>query len=460
MNVVRGRSAARESILRISPRKLTLLPLVAATYFMVSGGPFGIEEIVEKSGYMGTLLILVITPLLWSLPTALMVSELASAIPDEGGFYIWVKRSMGPFWGYQETWLSLVGSFFDMAIYPTLFVAYLGRLVPGVDQGHWKTILGLAMIAICTIWNICGTRAVGEGSIYLGFLLLSPFAVLVVFAFLHRSPAGVSHAALWHADILGGILIAMWNFMGWDNVSTIGGEVDRPQRTYPLAMACAVALVVIAYLIPVAAVSITGINPNSWTDGGWVDLGRTLGGAGLATALALAGVVGAFGSFNSLMLSLTRLPMVMSADGYLPKVFARRHPRTGVPWVAIITCAIGWAFCFQLGFEPLVILDVLLTGLSILLEFWALVALRIREPELERPYRVPGGLAGAFLIGLGPLALIVVTIVRNRSENAWGLNALTLGFWLVAAGPILYLVSWIYHRGRGHGRPAVWGGKR
>ncbi len=460
MNAVRGRSAARESSPLPSFRKLTLLPLVAATYFMVSGGPFGIEEIVEKSGYMGTLLILVITPLLWSLPTALMVSELASAIPDEGGFYIWVKRAMGPFWGYQETWLSLVGSFFDMAIYPTLFVAYLGRLLPGVDQGHWKTILGLAMIAICTIWNICGTRAVGEGSIYLGFLLLSPFAVLVLFAFLHRSPAGVSHAALWHADILGGILIAMWNFMGWDNVSTIGGEVDRPQRTYPLAMASAVALVVLAYLIPVAAVSITGINPNSWTDGGWVDLGRTLGGAGLATALALAGVVGAFGSFNSLMLSLTRLPLVMSADGYLPKVFARRHPRTGVPWVAIVTCAIGWAFCFQLGFEPLVILDVLLTGLSILLEFWALVALRIREPELDRPYRVPGGLAGAFLIGLGPLALIVVTIVRNRSESAWGLNALTLGFWLVAAGPIFYLVSWIYHRGRGNGRTAVWGGER
>ncbi len=458
MNWIRGRSAARESTSLLSPRKLTLLPLVAATYFMVSGGPFGIEEIVAKSGYIGTLLILVITPLLWSLPTALMVSELASAIPDEGGFYIWVKRAMGPFWGYQETWLSLAGSFFDMAIYPTLFVAYLGRLVPGVDSGHWKTLLGLAMIAICTIWNICGTRAVGEGSVLLAIVLLSPFAVLIVFAFLHRSPAGVSHAALWHADILGGILIAMWNFMGWDNVSTIGGEVDRPQRTYPLAMACAVALVVLAYLAPVAAVAFTGINPNTWADGGWVDLGRTLVGVGLATALAFAGVVGAFGSFNSLMLSLTRLPLVMSADGYLPRVFARRHPRTGVPWVAIVSCAIGWAFCFQLGFEPLVILDVFLTGLSILLEFWALVALRIREPELVRPYRIPGGLAGAFLVGIGPLALMVLAVVRNHSERAWGINALTLGFWLVAAGPIFYLLSWIYQRRSGSGGPAVSGG--
>jgi len=380
----------------------------------------------------------------------LMVSELASAIPEEGGFYVWVKRAMGPFWGYQETWLSLAGSFFDMAIYPTLFVAYLGRLLPAVSEGHWRTILGLAMIAACTIWNICGTRAVGEGSVLLGFFLLSPFVVLIVFALLQRSHSGVSHAALWHADILGGILIAMWNLMGWDNVSTIGGEVDRPQRTYPLAMAFAVALVVLAYLLPVGAVAFTGIDPNSWTEGGWVDLGRTLGGVGLATTLAVAGVLGAFGSFNSLMLSLTRLPLVMSADGYLPKVFERRHPRTGVPWVAIVVCAIGWGFCFQLGFEPLVILDVLLTGLSILLEFWALVALRIREPGLERPYRVPGGLVGAILIGLGPLALMILAIVRNHSEKAWGINALSLGCVLVAAGPILYFLTRIFQRRNGN----------
>ncbi len=89
------------------------------------------------------------------------------------------------------------------------------------------------------------------------------------------------------------------------------------------------------------------------------------------------------------MLSYTRLPLVMSEDGYLPPVF-KRLGREGAPWVAIVACAILWAICFPLGFERNVILDVLLTGLSILLEFWALVALRIREPELARPFRVPG----------------------------------------------------------------------
>src|SRR4029077_3891166 len=85
-------------------RKMTVLPMIAATYFMVAGGPYGLEDIVQKTGYRATLLILLVTPLIWSIPTAMMVSELATAIPDEGGFYVWVRRGMGHFMGYQETW--------------------------------------------------------------------------------------------------------------------------------------------------------------------------------------------------------------------------------------------------------------------------------------------------------------------------------------------------------------------
>src|SRR5262245_58436667 len=88
-------------------RKLTLLSLAAATYFMVSGGPYGMEELVQDAGYKLAVVILFVTPLIWSLPTGLMVGELAAALPAEGGFYVWVRRAMGPFWGFQEAWLSL-----------------------------------------------------------------------------------------------------------------------------------------------------------------------------------------------------------------------------------------------------------------------------------------------------------------------------------------------------------------
>src|SRR6202008_3968444 len=112
-------------------------------------------------------------------------------------------------------------------------------------------------------------------------------------------------------------------------------------------------------------------------------------------AIALAGIIGAIGSFSALMLSFTRLPLVMAEDGYLPRIVTRQNSRTGAPLVAILACAILWAVCYPLGFEKNLVLDVLLTGLSILLEFWALVALRIREPNLSRPFPVPGGTAGA-----------------------------------------------------------------
>ena len=137
-------------------RKLTLLPLIAATYFCVAGGPFGLEDIISKAGYAGAILILFITPMIWSLPAALMASELASAIPEDGGYYVWVRRAMGRFWGFQEGWLSLVGSIFDMAIYPTLFVEYLGHFSHAATAGHRGLAIGIALVAVSALWNLFG----------------------------------------------------------------------------------------------------------------------------------------------------------------------------------------------------------------------------------------------------------------------------------------------------------------
>jgi amino acid transporter len=421
--------------------KISVVPMITATYFMVAGGPYGLEDIVQKTGYAATLLILVITPLLWSLPTAMMVSELATAIPEEGGFYIWVRRGMGRFWGFQETWLTLAGSVFEMALYPNLFISYIGHFAPALVAGHRGLILGLAMISICTAWNVLGVRSVGEGSVWMNVALLAPFVALAVLAVGSGRIGSATPVPLRHADLLGGVLIAMWNYMGWDNLSTIAGEVDAPQRTYSRAMFGAVALVIVSYLIPMGAVARTGIDSNRWTTGGWVDMGQIIGGGTLAVAIAVAGVVGAVGSFGALMLSFTRLPLVMAEDGYLPRAFARRSPRTGAPIVSILVCAIFWAICFPLGFERSLILDVLLTGLSILLEFWALVALRIREPELARPFRVPGGIAGTVAVGVPPLALMIAAIARNRTEFVGSTSELAVGISVVVAGVVLYLLS-------------------
>jgi len=404
---------------------------------MVAGGPYGLEEVVASCGYDRAMLLLAALPLVWALPVTLMIAELASALPQDGGYYVWVERAFGPFWGFQEAWLSLAASVFDMALYPTLFALYVQRLSPALAGERNALALGLAVIALCTAWNVLGARPVGEASIASTALMLLPFAALVAVGV--GRPSAARPAAV-PGNVLAGVLVAMWNYMGWDNASTVAGEVERPRRAYPAAMAGALGLVVLTYLVPVAATARTGIDPSSWTTGAWADVGRALGGSALALAVVAGGAVGAFGMFNALVLSYSRVPAALADDGLLPKAFARRTA-AGAPIVSIAVCAAAWAVCLALGFDRLIELDVLLYGGSLALEFAALAALRIREPSLPRPFRVPGGTAGAIAVGIGPVALLAIAFAQNAGERVGPVPSLVLAAAIVAAGPVLYRAS-------------------
>jgi amino acid transporter len=423
--------------------KLTLWPLVAATFFMVSGGTYGTEDIVHGAGYGLAILILFLTPVLWSLPTAFMIGELASALPAEGGYYAWVRRGMGDFWGFQEAWLSLVASIFDMAIYPTLFVAYLTRLVPWFAVGHRGVMAALFVVVACTALNLAGIRMVGLTSLWLFFLLSAPFAVMVVLAPFEAGSLANAHTApvTTTVGLLGGTLIAMWNYMGWDNASTIAQEVERPQHTYPRAMIAAVVIVALTYILPVVAVYVTGMPSSAFETGSWADLAGLMAGNWLRVVLVLGGMMCGFGMFNALVMSYSRLPLAMAQDGMLPRAFARLHPKTRVPWVAILVCAAGWALCLGLGFERLVTLDIMLYGGSLALEFVTLIVLRIREPQLPREFRVPGGLAGAVLVGVFPVLLLTLAIIHSDGERVLGMNGLTFGALIILAGFVAYLAT-------------------
>jgi amino acid transporter len=417
-----------------------LWPLVAATFFMVSGGTYGTEDIVHGAGYGRAILILLLTPILWSLPTAFMIGELSSALPEEGGYYAWVRRAMGNFWGFQEAWLSLVASVFDMAIYPTLFILYLQRLFPWFAIGHRGLMVGLAVVALCALLNVAGVKVVSNTSLWLFFALSAPFIAIVCiapfrFGALAQAITKPTNSSI---DILTGVLICMWNYMGWDNASTIAAEVERPQRTYPRAMLAAVLIVAVSYILPVAAMWMTGLAPGAWDTGFWADVAGMLGGPLLRVALALGGMISGFGMFNALVMSYSRLPLAMAQDGMLPKIFGKRHSRSRAPWVAIVVLAVLWAPCLLLGFERLVTIDILLYGASLGLEFAALICLRIREPELPRPFRVPGGLFGAIAIGITPMLMLGFSIFRSEHETVAGMSSFAFGMILLAAGVVAY----------------------
>src|SRR5215470_8602738 len=92
------------------------------------------------------LTLLLLTPVVWSLPVSLVMAELASAMPDEGGYVTWVRRAFGGFWGFQVGWWSWVDSFVDVALYPALFVEYVRFWYPAMtSRDRW--LLALAFIA-------------------------------------------------------------------------------------------------------------------------------------------------------------------------------------------------------------------------------------------------------------------------------------------------------------------------
>ena len=410
---------------------------------MVSGGTYGTEDIVHGAGYGRAILILLLTPLLWSLPTAFMIGELSSALPYEGGYYAWVRRAMGNFWGFQEAWLSLVASIFDMAIYPTLFVAYLTRMFPWFQENGRGWWVALAVVVACAMLNIAGVKVVSMTSLWLFFALSAPFVAIVVLAPFKMGALAnaVTKPTTSTVDILGGLLICMWNYMGWDNASTIATEVERPQRTYPRAMLVAVGIVALSYVLPPAAMWMTGLAPTAWETGSWADIAGLLGGPLLRIGVVLGGILSAFGMFNALVMSYSRLPLAMAQDGMLPGIFAKLHKKSRAPWVAIMALAMCWAMCLGLGFARLVTLDILLYGFSLLLEFIALVVLRFREPDLARPFRVPGGLFGAVAIGIPPMLLLGFSIIRSEHEQVWNMSSFTFGMILIAAGFVAYAVN-------------------
>jgi amino acid transporter len=429
--------------------KLTLWPLVAATFFMVSGGTYGTESVIAGAGYGRGILVLMFLPVLWCLPTAFMIGELSSALPEEGGYYAWVRRGLGNFWGFQEAWLSLAASIFDMAIYPTLFVFYLKQMAPWFGVGSHGILAGLFVVVTCAALNLAGIRVVGITSLWLFFLLSLPFGLVVLlspvragaFAEPQSATAGVS------VGLLGAVLVAMWNYMGWDNASTIAQEVERPQRTYPKAMIAAVILVSLTYILPFVAVYFTGIPASAFAeDGSWASVAGQLGGTIMGVQwlrffVTVGGMMSAFGMFNALVMSYSRLPLAMGRDGMLPKLFSKVTKKNETPWVSIVVLASCWALCLGLGFKRLVTLDIMLYGASLMLEFVTLVALRIREPNLRRAFRVPGGMAGAVSCGIFPLALLILAMLESEHEAILGMNGLVFGAIIILAGFGIYCAT-------------------
>jgi amino acid transporter len=379
-----------------------------------------------------------------------MLAELSTAIPEEGGYYIWVKRGLGKFWGFQEGWWTLCYSAVDLALYPVLFVTYLGFFFPTIGAETFQMSLlrwGICVVFIigALLMNLRGTQAVGTNALANLMLVSFPFLLLTICGFFYGDWSLLKNAFsgdhLTHttpAAIATGLAVVLWNYCGWDNVSTYASEVENPQKNYPRALSVSLLIIVLSYLLPLLAGFKATTTPTDWSEGaGWPAIAEKLAGSWLGILGGIAALLSAWALFNSQLLYISRLPTAMAKDGWLPKAIAKTSPQ-GSPITALLIMS-GLAAVFSsLSLGKLMVVDILFYTLGLSLEFCALVALRKKEPHLARPFRIPLETLGLTILSIIPISLAVIVAVFSTMGEGGSFVQVGIVAAGVVAGAIIF----------------------
>ena len=428
-----------------SPHKrLRILPLSAVIFLTVSGGPYGLEPLLSYGGTHGALLILMLTPLLWDIPTIFIVMELNSMMPVTGGYYQWVKRALGIRWAWYEGWWTWLYTFVDLAIYPVLFVEYASFLFPEIAQ--YKIPICLAIIWSGAGLNILGIVPVGRISMILSVTVVVPFLILFAINLSNQTSfhlPSLSLKGIGYSSVGMGLYTVMWNFIGWDNTTTYAEEVNRPVKTYLLSTFIAFGLTLFIYLVAVITAISSGMDLTILGDEGFPMLGSKVAGQWLAVILAAGGMASAVGLFSAVLLSVSRVPKVMADDQLLPQKLQTLHPKYHTPYISIIVCASVVSIMILWTFGDLVIIDVTLYGAALFLEFVSLIIFRIRLPHEKRPFKIPLNITGLCILILLPFSVYCIAITSAFSVEGKMLKpALFALAALLSAEVIWRIIAW------------------
>ena len=406
-------------------KKIRPIQLIAVIFFTVSGGPYGLEPLLSYAGDHGALLILLITPLLWDVPAIFTVLELNSMMPITGGYYKWVKYALGTRWGFYEGWWTWLYTFVDLAIYPVLFVQYASFFFPVLLQ--YQVPVCLLIIWASAGLNILGIVPVGKVSLFLSAAVLAPVIILIVLA-IHKhggslsipSPSlkGISFPSFGMA-----LYTVMWNCLGWDNITTYAEEVEKPVKSYLVSMIIAFILVMVVYFFITWIAQQSGINHDTLTNDGFPALGVLIAGRWLGVVIAAGGMASTLGIYAAVLLSVSRVPQVMSEDHLLPAGLNKLHRRFKTPYISIIICSLVVSFMVLWTFADLLIIDVTVYGAGLSLEYIALVKLRLKEPFKVRPFRIPLNITGLCLVLIFPFMVYAVALGGALSSTPEALKA-------------------------------------
>ncbi|KAJ9555486.1 hypothetical protein OSB04_010100 [Centaurea solstitialis] len=395
-------------------KKLTLIPLIFLIYFEVAGGPYGEEPAVKAAGPLYAILGFFIFPFIWSIPEALVTAELSTAFPGNGGYIIWAHKAFGPFFGsLMGTWKFLTGVI-NLAAFPILCADYLDKLFPVFKKGWPRTLAIVSANVLLSFLNYTGLNIVGYAAITLGVVSLMPFVLMSAIAipkiqphrWLSTGQPGVKKDWNLYYNTL------FWNLNFWDSVSTMAGEVEKPNKTFPAALFFAVILTCLAYILPLVAVTgaIT-VDQSQWESGFMAVAAETIAGKWLKIWIDVGSVLSAIGLFEALLSSCAYQVLGMADLGFLPKFFEVRSKWFNTPWVGILVSTVI-TICFSfMDFTYIISSANFIYSLGMLLEFASFIWLRVKLPALKRPYRVPLRVPALVVMCLVPSAFLVLIMV-------------------------------------------------
>jgi amino acid transporter len=297
--------------------------------------------------------------------------------------------------------------------------------------------LALTFIWALTGLNVAGVRVTGWTAVALGVGALAPVAVFTAVAGIRAEhlpwiPFSTDEGSL-VAGLGLGLAVTMWNYSGWDNPSTTLGETRAPASAYRRALFVALPIIVLAYLLPVAAGLSATDDWEEWESGHLPVVAEAVGGPALGGLVTVGALLATAGLFLSGVLTNSRLPFVLATLGQLPSFLARVSPRTGAPWVAVVLSSVCYSAFAVFSFKELIVLNIWLYSIALILELAAFVALRLREPALPRPWRVGGGAVGMWLVAGLPAALSLLAMATAGWTNT------VAGVSAALTGPLMYL---------------------
>jgi APA family basic amino acid/polyamine antiporter len=436
-------------------RSLGLWPAIAVVVGTVIGsGIFLVPtEMIQAVGSPGMVFAVWIFGGMLSLFGALSYAELSAALPGAGGEYVYLNAAYGPFFGFMygwtQTWVAKSASIATLAtgfytygaeFFPVLSaVAYTAAIPIGPRGGPFEIrygqILAMALILFLAGVNYLGVRLSGAVQVALTGLKVALIGGIIVVGWwlghgqmanfhtaMPASPGGV-------AGFFAALVAALWAYDGWNNAGMLGSEIVRPERTLPRALILGTSAVIVIYLLTnfVYFYVLTGPEVGASARVAAEVMRHAVGSTG-SSLVSVAAMISIFAALNGSMLSGSRVPYAMARDGYFFAGIARVDPRFHTPGASILLLG-GWSSVLLLSgqFRELYTLVIFPSWILYGMTAAAVIVLRVKRPEMPRPYKVLGYPLVPALFVLAAVALLYSTLLTSPRESGIGLGLIVIG---------------------------------